>query len=145
MRNNWSIYAMTVWCVDRIRKAPTPRRGRNSVTPPGRCHCRLLAGRLRYARFDEAHVPSIGVASIDHDDATMLFAKIAIRARHSDGELGKAIPTIALDMRFDDFDRMAPGTGGEAVCIICREGLLATHDRTGRCDQHAVRGVERGH
>jgi hypothetical protein len=90
-------------------------------------------------------VPSIGVASIDHDDAAVLFAKIAIRVRHSDGKLGKAIPAIALDMRFDNFDRMAPGTGGEAVGIIGREGLPATHDRAGRCDQHAVRGVERGH
>ena len=60
-------------------------------------------------------MPSIGVASIDHGDAAVLFAKIAIRARHSDGELGKTISAIALDMRFDDFDRMAPGTGGEAV------------------------------
>ena len=68
-------------------------------------------------------MPSIGVASIDHDDAAVLFAKIAIRARHSDGELGKAVPAIALDMRFDDFDRMAPGTGGEAAGIISREGL----------------------
>ena len=54
-------------------------------------------------------MPSIGVALIDHDDAAVLFAKIAIRARHCDGELGKAVPAIALDMRFDDFDRMAPG------------------------------------
>src|SRR5260221_9902553 len=93
-------------------------RSRSAVMPAGHCHCRLLVGRLRHARFDEAHVPSIGVASIDHDDAAVLFAKIAIRARHSDGELGKAVPAIALDMRFDDFDRMAPGTGGEAAGLI---------------------------
>ena len=107
MRNNWSIYAVTVWCVDRSGSIHPQARSRSAVTPAGRCHCRLLVGRLRHARFDEAHVPSIGVASIDHDDAAVLFAKIAIRARHSDGELGKAVPAIALDMRFDDFDRMA--------------------------------------
>src|SRR5258705_10621351 len=89
-------------------------RSRSAVTPAGRCHCRLLVGLLRHARFDEAHVPSIGVASIDHHDAAVLFAKIAVRARDSDGELGKGIPAIALDMRFDDFDRMAPATEGEA-------------------------------
>ena len=31
-------------------------------------------------------MPSVGVASIDYDDAAVLFARIAIRARHSDGE-----------------------------------------------------------
>src|SRR5260221_3326350 len=43
------------------------------------------------------------------------------------------------------FDRMAPGTGGEAVGIIGRESLPTTHDRAGRCYQYAIRGVERGH
>src|SRR6266850_7106223 len=87
----------------------------------------------------------VALASIDYDDAAVLLAKIAIRVRHSDGKLGKAIPAIALDMRFDDFDRMAPRTGGEAVGIIGRASLPATHDRAGRCYQYAVRGVERGH
>src|SRR6266851_1971659 len=101
----------------RFRRSTSVEEGHRFI--PAEMTCRLLVGRLRHTRFDEAHVPSIGVASIDHDDAAVLFAKIAIRAWHSDGELGKAIPAIALDMHFDDFDRMAPGTGGEAVCIIC--------------------------
>src|SRR5258708_11058044 len=85
-------------------------RSRSAVTPAGRCHCRLLVGRLRHARFDEAHVPSIGVASIDRADAAVLFAQLAIRARHCDGELGKAVPAIALDMGFAAFHRVAPRT-----------------------------------
>lgn len=67
--------------------------------PDKLCDCRLVS-RLRHARLNEAHVPSIGVASIDHDAAAAFFAKIAIRSRYTDGELGKAIPAFALDMRF---------------------------------------------
>jgi hypothetical protein len=34
-----------------------------------------------------------------------------------DGELDKPITTVALDMHFHDFDRMAPVTGSEAVIV----------------------------
>ena len=64
-----------------------------------------FAGRFRHdARFSEPHVPPIGVALIDGDDAAFHLMEVAIRARHADGELGKPIAAIALDMDLDDLD-----------------------------------------
>ena len=103
----------------------------------------LFAGRLRHTRINEAHAPPIGVALIDRDDVAIHLVEIAVRARHGDGELGKAITAIALDMDFHDFDRVAPSARGEAASIVGSEGFSATHDRAGRRDQHAIRGIER--
>ena len=74
-------YTKAAWSRERMRRKGGPPHDRLR-------HCRLLVDRRRHARFDKAHVPSIGVAPINHDDAAVLFAKMAIRSRHSDGELG---------------------------------------------------------
>ena len=59
-------------------------------------------------------MPSIRVALIDGDDAAFHLMEVAILgARHADGELGKPIAAIALDMDLNDFDGVAPSAGGE--------------------------------
>jgi hypothetical protein len=88
--------------------------------------------RFRDTWFNEVHVPSIGIALIDRDDAAMHFMRPATREGDCDRELGKAITTVALDMHFHDFNRMAAGAGGKALRVIDPEGFPTTHDRARR-------------
>src|SRR6202046_562817 len=105
----------------------------------------LLGRRFRHARFDQAHMPAIRVVLIDRDDGAMDLLHLAVRTRHGNRELGDAIAAIALNMDFEDFDRMAMGAGGEAFGIVRRERLAPAHERAGGRDQNAIGGVERGH
>jgi hypothetical protein len=59
--------------------------------------------RFQDTWFNEAHVPSIGIALIDRDDAAMHFMRPASSEGDCDRELGKAITTVALDVHFHDF------------------------------------------
>jgi len=88
--------------------------------------------RFRDTWFNEAHVPSIGIALIDRDDAAMHFMRPAGREGDCDRKLGKAISTVALDVHFHDFNRMAAGTGGKALRVIALEVFPTTHDRARR-------------
>ena len=77
-------------------------------------------------------MPSIGIALIDRDDAAMHFMRPAGREGDCDRKLGKAISTVALDVHFHDFNRMAAGTGGKALRVIALEVFPTTHDRARR-------------
>src|SRR3984957_12703587 len=91
--------------------------------------CRLFGRWFWDTRWNEAHVPSIRIALINSNDAATHFMRPATCGGDGDRELDKAITTVALDMHFHDFNRMAPGTGGEAVGVIRPKGFPATHDR----------------
>ncbi len=93
-----------------------------------------------YARSNEAHVPAISIVAIDSNDGAVLFVERATWPWNIDREAVYPVATVALNMYFQNLNRVASRARREALDVVVPDGVAAAHD-----DWPAISALRRPH